>query len=48
MGWGMQFLGFFFIARKWEEDQAYMAKVLQYYNSIKYPIQLVIFPEGTN
>jgi len=48
MGWGMQFLGFFFLARKWEDDQGYISDVLLYYNSIKYPIQLLIFPEGTN
>jgi len=47
-GWAMQFLGFFFLHRKWEKDEAMITSLLEHYADIDYPLQLLIFPEGTN
>ena len=47
-GTGTQLLNFIFLKRKWVEDEAYLIASLQYYADIKFPIELVIFPEGTD
>ena len=47
-GWAMQNVMFFFLKRRWEEDEGYMNTILNYFMDISYPLQLLIFPEGTN
>ena len=39
---------YFFLKRRWEEDKGYMNKLLNYFIDISYPLQLLIFPEGTD
>lgn len=47
-GWAMQVFCFLFVHRKWEDDKHHMEKLLKYFVDINYPIQLLIFPEGTD
>ncbi|XP_042593589.1 lysocardiolipin acyltransferase 1-like isoform X1 [Cyprinus carpio] len=47
-GWAMQVASFIFIRRRWEEDRSHMANMLQYFCHIKEPLQLLLFPEGTD
>jgi len=47
-GWGMQSLGFIFLSRNWSKDEKYLDEVIHYYGELNYPIQLLIFPEGTD
>eukprot|EP00128_Syssomonas_multiformis_P013339 Colp12_sorted_trinity150504_noHs@28803 len=47
-GWAMQMMCFLFLKRRWEEDEAHMTNILRHYKTIKYPVQLLIFPEGTD
>ncbi|XP_030627512.1 lysocardiolipin acyltransferase 1 [Chanos chanos] len=47
-GWAMQVASFIFIQRRWEEDRGHMASMLKYFCDIKEPLQLLIFPEGTD
>lgn len=47
-GWAMQNVMFFFLKRRWEEDEGYMNRILNYFIDISYPLQLLIFPEGTD
>ena len=42
----MQFSNFLFIKRRWEEDKKEFHDKLYYLNSIDYPCQLLLFPEG--
>ena len=37
-----------FLKRRWEEDESYLSTVLGYFVDVLYPLQLLIFPEGTN
>lgn len=39
---------YLFLKRRWEQDEAYLNTVLDYYHDMDYPVQLLIFPEGTN
>lgn len=39
---------FLFLRRRWEHDKKYLNSVFDYFLEIKYPLQLLIFPEGTN
>ncbi|KAI5820489.1 acyltransferase-domain-containing protein [Pyronema omphalodes] len=49
IGVGMQFYGFIFMARKWEQDKSRMEHRLSKLNAEKEdPMWLLIFPEGTN
>ena len=48
VGWCMQNLLYFFLNRKWESDKLYMDDMLDYFQDLKYPLQLFVFPEGTN
>ncbi|EWC47699.1 hypothetical protein DRE_02899 [Drechslerella stenobrocha 248] len=54
IGWGMQFYGFIFLARKWETDQKRFQHRLQHLAARdrkpedRSPMWLLIFPEGTN
>ncbi|KAM6459945.1 lysocardiolipin acyltransferase 1 [Liasis olivaceus] len=47
-GWAMQVAAFIFIQRKWEEDKHHFEKMLDYFCDIHEPLQLLIFPEGTD
>eukprot|EP01102_Stenamoeba_stenopodia_P014778 TRINITY_DN4953_c0_g1_i1.p1 TRINITY_DN4953_c0_g1~~TRINITY_DN4953_c0_g1_i1.p1 ORF type:complete len:401 (-),score=103.45 TRINITY_DN4953_c0_g1_i1:64-1266(-) len=47
-GWAMQTFCFLFISRKWENDEKHISAVLRRFADEHYPIQLLIFPEGTD
>ncbi|KAJ8289601.1 hypothetical protein GJAV_G00003230 [Gymnothorax javanicus] len=47
-GWAMQVASFIFIQRRWEDDRQHMENMLQYFCDIREPLQLLIFPEGTD
>ncbi|XP_067277974.1 lysocardiolipin acyltransferase 1 [Pseudorasbora parva] len=47
-GWAMQVASFIFIHRRWEEDRTHMSNMLEYFCHIKEPLQLLLFPEGTD
>ena len=47
-GWCMQNVMFFFLQRRWDMDHIYLDRMLNYFIDISYPLQLFIFPEGTN
>ncbi|XP_072356480.1 lysocardiolipin acyltransferase 1 isoform X1 [Scyliorhinus torazame] len=47
-GWAMQVAAFIFVRRNWEEDQEYLSLMLEYLCDIKHPLQLLMFPEGTD
>ena len=44
----MQSAQFMFLSRKWSSDEKYMTDSLAYFTSQQYPVQLLIFPEGTD
>ena len=44
----MQLLQFIFLQRKWSDDGEYIVESLNYYCDMEYPVQLLIFPEGTD
>lgn len=44
----MQAFGFIFLKRKWEEDSVHVENSLTYYAKQNYPLQLLLFPEGTD
>lgn len=39
---------YFMLTRKWEYDQAEITKLLDYFADQGYPLQIMLFPEGTN
>uniref|UniRef100_A0A4W5PPZ2 Lysocardiolipin acyltransferase 1 n=1 Tax=Hucho hucho TaxID=62062 RepID=A0A4W5PPZ2_9TELE len=39
---------FIFIKRQWEEDHSHMENMLEYFCDIREPLQLLLFPEGTD
>jgi len=47
-GWAMQHFGFLFLQRKIEIDQKTIESALTHFASHNYPIELLIFPEGTD
>lgn len=47
-GWAMQQAGFMFLNRHWDDDKDNMAHLVDYYNTLKHPMELLIFPEGTD
>ncbi|XP_066172413.1 lysocardiolipin acyltransferase 1 isoform X2 [Sylvia atricapilla] len=47
-GWAMQVAAFVFVQRKWEDDKNHFEKMLDYFCDIHEPLQLLIFPEGTD
>lgn len=47
-GWAMQVACFVFIQRRWENDKKHMGNMLDYFCDIKEPLQLLLFPEGTD
>lgn len=44
----MQVAAFIFIQRKWEDDKSHFENMLHYFCDIHEPLQLLIFPEGTD
>ena len=44
----MQLMLYIFLSRDWTSDERYLNRILQYFLHCKYPIQLLIFPEGTD
>jgi len=47
-GWAMQKFCFLFLDRKWEQDIKQIESILNYFIVEKYPLQLLLFPEGTD
>lgn len=47
-GWAMQVACFVFIHRRWEVDKKHLENMLDYFCDIKEPLQLLLFPEGTD
>ena len=48
VGWAMQILLYLFLSRNWASDEGYLRHMLCYLVDCKYPLQLVVFPEGTD
>lgn len=48
IGWGTQVASFIFLSRKWSIDEQLLSTSLQYFNKHHYPLQLLLFPEGTD
>lgn len=44
----MQVACFVFIKRRWAEDKEHMENMLDYFCDIREPLQLLLFPEGTD
>lgn len=44
----MQAVNFLFICRDWSKDKIYLSEHLNYFRAMSYPLQLLIFPEGTD
>ena len=44
----MQMACFVFIQRRWEDDRKHMESMLGYFCDIREPLQLLLFPEGTD
>jgi len=47
-GWAMQQFCFLFLSRRWEQDEKQIEKLFNYFSKTKYPVQLLLFPEGTD
>uniref|UniRef100_A0A673CT52 Lysocardiolipin acyltransferase 1 n=1 Tax=Sphaeramia orbicularis TaxID=375764 RepID=A0A673CT52_9TELE len=47
-GWAMQVACFVFIQRRWEMDKKHLENMLDYFCDIREPLQLLLFPEGTD
>lgn len=47
-GWAMQMACFVFIQRRWEDDRLHLERMLSYFCDIREPLQLLLFPEGTD
>ena len=48
IGWAMQSFLFIFISRKWSADERVIKKTISYFTETEFPLQLLIFPEGTD
>lgn len=44
----MQVACFVFIQRRWVDDKRHMENMLDYFCDIREPLQLLLFPEGTD
>lgn len=44
----MQLLNYIFLQRNWAQDRHHLLDSLHYYSATKFPVQLVLFPEGTD
>lgn len=47
-GWAMQAGCYVFIQRRWEADKKHLENLLDYFCDIREPLQLLLFPEGTD
>ncbi|XP_036759508.2 lysocardiolipin acyltransferase 1 isoform X2 [Manis pentadactyla] len=47
-GWAMQAAAYIFIHRKWKDDKGHFEDMIDYFCDIREPLQLLIFPEGTD
>ncbi|XP_057596967.1 lysocardiolipin acyltransferase 1 isoform X3 [Hippopotamus amphibius kiboko] len=47
-GWAMQAAAYIFIHRKWKDDKCHFEDMIDYFCDIHEPLQLLIFPEGTD
>lgn len=48
VGWSLQALRFLFLHRNLERDGPHMAALLGYLRDSRYPLVLLLFPEGTD
>lgn len=48
LGWAMQTANYIFLQRSWARDEIYLRKTLGYFTMLDYPLQLLLFPEGTD
>ena len=48
IGVAVQYMNNIFVSRKWESDVHELEQKLKYYNSVGGPLQLLLFPEGTD
>lgn len=48
LGWGLQAQGPFFLSRRWADDQEYLQRALGYFGICQTPLQMLLFPEGTD
>uniref|UniRef100_A0A2K6FTS8 Lysocardiolipin acyltransferase 1 n=1 Tax=Propithecus coquereli TaxID=379532 RepID=A0A2K6FTS8_PROCO len=46
--WAMQAAAYIFIHRKWKDDKSHFEDMIDYFCDIREPLQLLIFPEGTD
>ena len=47
-GWAMQAGAYIFIQRKWKDDKSHFEDMIDYFCDIREPLQLLLFPEGTD
>lgn len=47
-GWAMQAAAYIFIQRKWKDDKSHFEDMIDYFCDIHEPLQLLLFPEGTD
>ena len=47
-GWSMQLAGYIFLRRQWTEDERILNEIFSYYDKMRLPVQLLLFPEGTD
>ncbi|XP_055982196.1 lysocardiolipin acyltransferase 1 isoform X2 [Sorex fumeus] len=47
-GWAMQAAAYIFIHRKWKDDKSHFEDMIDYFCDIHEPLQLLLFPEGTD
>lgn len=47
-GWAMQTVLLFYVSRKWSVDEELIRTRLQYFKETDFPIQFLLFPEGTD
>ena len=48
LGVAVQYMNNIFVSRKWENDEHELEQKLKFYNSVNGPLQLLLFPEGTD
>ena len=48
LGWAMQNAQYIFLKRSWEQDKVYFGEILDFLCRGEAPLQVLIFPEGTN
>ncbi len=48
VGWTMGLAMFIFLHRKWSKDQENISNIIDYFCNDSFPVQLLMFPEGTD